>query len=308
MKEARESLKNGPAEESMAYRSTPDRLPSRASDVARERVRPDPLIDGAPVIRAWDAGSGDHGRAARDAEEGHTLMRDTAQHTGDPHLDSYVDKYRKWLRDGMIRNSSKVIPVRASLEAVQWILPAEQTLTYLRKAGRIALADCACRVHYGRCDRPTRVCLLFDDAAERAVGMDGARRVSAEEAERTIQVADEAGLVHMALYASQDRPFAVCNCCSCCCHDLQLLLRHGRADLTVRSDYVAETDAEECVQCGRCVERCTFGARTIERGRLAYDPAACYGCGLCVSACPANATSMTLRSDAHAGHERGRLS
>jgi ferredoxin len=234
-------------------------------------------------------------------------MRDTAQHTGDPYLDNYVDKYRKWLLGGMIHNSSKVIPVRVSLEAIQRILPSEQTITYLREAGRLALTDCACRVHYGRCDKPTRVCLLFDDAAERALGTDGARGISAEEAERTIQIADEAGLVHMTLYAPQDRPFAVCNCCSCCCHDLQLLIRHGRADLTVRSDYAAETNADECVQCGRCVERCMFGARRIEGGKLAYDPATCYGCGLCVSVCPTDATSMTLRGDALAGRGGGRL-
>ncbi len=236
------------------------------------------------------------------------MTKDTAQHTGDPYLDAYVDKYHKWLRDGMIRNSSKVIPVRASLGAIQWILPSEQTITYLRQAEKIALTDCGCRVHYGRCDKPTHVCLLFDDAANQAVAMRGARLVSAEEAEKVIQVADEAGLVHMTLYAPQDRPFAVCNCCVCCCHDLQLLLHHGRTDLTVRSDYVAETDAEACVNCGQCVDRCMFGARRIEGEKLVYNETACYGCGLCVSVCPTSATSMTLRSDASVRPEDANLS
>jgi len=217
--------------------------------------------------------------------------------TGDSYLDSYVVKYQKWLSEGMIGNASKVLPVRTALEAKQWILPTEQTITYLRQAEKIALTDCACRVHYGRCDKPTRVCLLFDETAEQAVAMKGADLVSAREAEKTIQVADEAGLVHMTLYARQDRPFAICNCCSCCCHDLQLLLRHGRVNLTLRSDYVAVTNAEKCVECGQCSERCMFGARRIEGGKLVRDASACYGCGLCVSVCPTGATTMVLRED-----------
>ena len=226
------------------------------------------------------------------------MTRRTERHTGDSYLDSYVDKYEEWLLDGMVRNTSKVIPVRVSLDAVQWILPSEQTITYLREAEKIALTDCGCRVHYARCDKPTHVCLLFDNAADMAIEMKGARLVSAEEAEKVIQVADEAGLVHMTLYAPGDKPFAVCNCCSCCCHDLQLLLRHGRTDLTLRSDYVAETDAEACMNCGKCVDRCMFGARRIEDGKLVYNESQCYGCGLCVSVCPTSATSMTPRQTA----------
>ena len=233
----------------------------------------------------------------KNAKEDDDTMKPTEEHTGDPHLGGCVGKYAEWLLEGAVRNTSKVIPVRTSLGGVQWILPSEQTISYLRRARKIALTDCACRVHYGRCAGPIRVCLLFDDAAEKAVAMDGARFVLAEEAEEVIQVADQVGLVHMTLHAPQERVFAVCNCCRCCCHDPQLLLRYGRTDLTVRSDDVAATIVEACVDCGRCVGRCTFGARRIEDGRLVYNETACYGCGLCVSVCPTGATSMNPRRD-----------
>jgi len=234
----------------------------------------------------------------RDVREGCDMRNNTARHTGDPYLDAYVNKYHHWMHHGMIRHSSKVIPIRVSLESVPWILPSEQTITYLREAEMIALTDCGCRVHYGRCDRPVRVCLMLDAAADEAIATGGACPISADEAESVIQVADQTGLVHLTLYAPIHRPFAVCNCCSCCCHDLQLLVRHGRGDLTVRSDYSAVTDAEACIHCGRCLERCMFGARRIERGKLECSPAACYGCGLCVSSCPTGAVSMALRPDA----------
>jgi len=138
----------------------------------------------------------------------------SARHTGDEYLDGCVDKYEEWLLDGMVRNTSKVVPVRVSLGAVQWILPSEQTITYLRQAERIALTDCGCRAHYRRCEKPIHVCLLLDEAAEKSVQMGGGEFISPEEAEKVIQVADEVGLVHMTLYAPGNRVFAVCNCCS----------------------------------------------------------------------------------------------
>ena len=43
--------------------------------------------------------------------------------------------------------------------------------------------------------------------AEQAVEMNGEKWISAERAEEVIQIADEAGLVHMTLYAPKDRPY-----------------------------------------------------------------------------------------------------
>ncbi len=74
-----------------------------------------------------------------------------------------------------------------------------------------------------------------------------------------------------------------------------LILNYNRRDLVARSDYIAVTDQKRCTGCGRCIERCLFGARTLCDDVIEFDAGACLGCGLCVSVCPEKATVMKER-------------
>lgn len=213
----------------------------------------------------------------------------------DEYLKGYVDKYEDWRKSGSFTHSSRVIPVQKSFTPKQWVLPVEQVLQILEKARSFALTDCICRTHYNRCDKPRDVCLLLDDLADKAVLSGKARWLTITEACERLHGAERSGLVHMALYMPGNKIYALCSCCACCCHDLQLLLRFNRKDLVCRSDYVAETDPDRCNSCTLCIHRCVFGARKIENGVCTYDPDLCLGCGLCVSICPENATIMKKR-------------
>jgi len=215
----------------------------------------------------------------------------------DPWLEERLSLYDRWLQERRIPVSSKVVPVRESLETRQWVLPTERVLDLIRNARSCALIDCDCRSHYQRCDNPLETCFMLNDAADAYLENGEGRRVSLEEAEEVLRNADERGLVHLTIYNPHQHVYAVCCCCSCCCHDLQFLKLHGRSDMIARSEYVAETDADRCVHCGDCVARCVFGARVWEGGVMIYDAAACYGCGLCVSVCPAEATTMLRREE-----------
>jgi len=213
----------------------------------------------------------------------------------DEFLKTFADRYGRWRGGGDFPFSSKIIPVREAFVAQQWVLPGDQVMQVVSDARSIALADCVCRTHYARCDRPRDLCLLIDDAADHAMERGRARRITLSEASGVLQKADEHGLVHMTLFMPGRKIYALCSCCSCCCHDLQLLLDYRRRDLVARSDYVAVTDRERCTNCGLCIERCIFGARSMQNGVVEHDARSCLGCGLCVSACPERATEMKER-------------
>ena len=213
----------------------------------------------------------------------------------DPFIEERLTRSDRWVREGRIPFSSKVVPVRESLAVQQWILPTEQVLGFLRNARSFVLIDCECRSHYQRCDNPVETCFLINDAADAYLERRIGRQVSLEEAEEILRYANERGLVHLTIYNPRQYVYAVCSCCTCCCHDLQFLKVHGRGDLIAHSEYVAQTDMESCLHCGDCIERCVFGARVWENDRMHYDPTACYGCGLCVTGCPAQATTMKRR-------------
>lgn len=213
----------------------------------------------------------------------------------DTFLEGRLVRYDAWVQEGKVPFSSKVIPVGESLEAQQWVMPTEQVVEILRNARSFAVTKCVCRSHYQRCDHPLEVCLLINDAADRYVAEDRGRRLSLEEATEKLCQANERGLVHLTMYNPDQYVYAVCSCCSCCCHDIQFLRWHGRSDLIAYSEYVASTDMEACTHCGVCVERCVFDARTWQDGLMTYGADACYGCGLCVTVCPEDAIGMERR-------------
>lgn len=210
----------------------------------------------------------------------------------DPFLKKRLDRYDEWLRREKISCSSKIIPVAEAFTAKQWVLPSKQAKAILGKARSIALTDCECRVHYKRCDNPVEVCLLLDEAGDKLVENGSARHITREEAEAVLRKTEESGLVHLCLYMPEKKIYAVCSCCSCCCHEFQIVKHYRRQRCMVRSDYVAETGVEACMNCGVCAERCLFEARTFSNGRMSFHPALCTGCGLCVSTCPAECITL----------------
>lgn len=210
----------------------------------------------------------------------------------DSFLEDRLTCYDMWLRQDLIRVSSKVVPVNESLKAKQWVLPTEQAFEILWNSRSFSLTQCLCRSHYKRCNNPLDVCLMLNDAADRYVKEGRAQYISLEEAKAVLNQANARGLVHLTLYNPDHNVYALCSCCSCCCHDLQLLKSYGREDLIARSDYIARTDSIKCTDCGTCIERCVFEARIWANDRLKCSTDKCYGCGLCVTVCPVDAIVM----------------
>ena len=245
----------------------------------------------------------------------------------DEYFQEKLQKYDRWMREGKIPHSAKVVPVGEAFGGGQWVLPTQQALEILRNARGFAVADCACRSHYRRCKNPVETCLVINDVADQFVAAGNARRLSLDEAAAVLRLADHHGLVHLSVYNPEQYVWAVCSCCRCCCNQLRFLLLGGRDDLVVRADYVARLDGARCAGCAGmpCVGRCPFGAHGRERGgggegggaggggggggaggggggggaggswRHVFAAGRCYGCGLCVTTCPRDAVRLAPR-------------
>ncbi len=214
----------------------------------------------------------------------------------DSYLTKYSNRYDKWFQEGKVSFTSKVIPIEKSLDAKQWVIPTQQAISILDKANSFALTECACRVNY-QCDKPKEVCFLLNDVADKAVEKSEARRVDKNEAIKVLQIASKAGLVHLSLYRPGQEVFALCNCCSCCCHDLQLLIKYKRTELVVHSEFMAVTDSDLCIECGLCTQTCPFNARDLTDKGLSFDADHCYGCGVCIPICSEKAIEMRKRNE-----------
>ena len=213
----------------------------------------------------------------------------------DEFLKSYIDKYDRWFSENRISYSSRVIPVKESLEGVKHMIPTIQARDILAQARVITIADCLCRSRYKNCDRPREVCFILNGAGEQWIEKGLSKKINLDQAGSVLKKANQSGLVHMTLYRPDHKVFALCSCCSCCCHDLQLVLGYGKDYIMLKSDYIARSLPEECLHCGQCVDRCQFNARQMTESGMVYDPEKCSGCGLCITPCPGNAIEMNRR-------------
>ncbi|MGD2135735.1 MAG: 4Fe-4S binding protein [Gemmatimonadales bacterium] len=163
----------------------------------------------------------------------------------------------------------------------------------LDRAPSIVVLECPCRHARAEPCRPTDVCMLVgggDFALEHHPGR--ARRISQQEALDLLEAEHRRGHVHTAYFkdACDDRFYAICNCCRCCCGGLEAMVEHG-VPMVASSGYVAQVDEGTCIACGDCEEVCPFGAVTLGQ-RAQVDWERCMGCGVCEGQCETGAIAL----------------
>ena len=172
------------------------------------------------------------------------------------------------------------------------IVTTDEALDIINKAYLRVLIPCSCRLTFQNCQKPVNTCIILNSSAEEQLARGLGQSITVAEGEEILAIANREGLVHMTISAPDQLEYALCSCCSCCCHDLQALLKYERTKWVQKAAMVAVDNPEKCIQCYKCVDRCVFQARQERNEELIYEPRFCYGCGLCVPACPSGAIGM----------------
>ena len=196
--------------------------------------------------------------------------------------------------------SAVAVPVNVEIEAKQRVLDLSEVEKILMGSENIFLQDCGCRKLHHNCDSPLDTCLAVNVGSDYAEKWpdNRSRKVNVEEALDALRRSHEAGLVHMAyVFKGEEKPQLICSCCTCCCHTLGGIVGHGITPQVLTSKLIAVDDESRCIECGKCVERCVLGARSIDDGKKRYDKMRCFGCGLCVSTCPEGAIKLVERKE-----------
>ncbi len=196
----------------------------------------------------------------------------------------------------------KVIPIEETIETDTVLLPYQNLKQSIKNARIISVAECICRKE-GKLvqsdhneDHPMETCLSFGAAAEYYIENDIGREITADEAIKIIDEADEAGLVHAG--ANKTHLSNICNCCPCCCGLMRGITQFGldkHKFMNALFESIIEKDL--CIGCNACVERCPVGAISLEEDFAVVDRNRCLGCGLCHRTCPEEAIILQLRED-----------
>jgi len=191
----------------------------------------------------------------------------------------------------------RTIPIAESVTQDLAILPYEQVSRLVDAHDRFAVSDCICRkaaaMHDSACDAPLESCLHFGDFADYAVRVGMARNFDKAEVTEILGRADKADLVLQP--TNSEVVSAICCCCGCCCGILYGLQRQEKPAEAVQNAFIAQFDAESCIGCMTCLDRCQMDAISDDCDIVAFNADRCIGCGLCVSTCPSGALTLVRK-------------
>ncbi len=173
---------------------------------------------------------------------------------------------------------------------VDRILTLKEALEKIDQADRqIWLNQCDCRSLTGDCGKPLGTCLTLRSGINTLAHRGWSRPLTKEQAKQVVRMANRAGLVQTANLNG------MCNCCGDCCYLFRAQRARHSEGVWPRTDFIASFRKSRCIACGRCVKRCNFGAFTMGKDGISYDPGLCRGCGLCVETCPKAAITLKRR-------------
>ncbi len=184
------------------------------------------------------------------------------------------------------------------------VLLLDEALEMVEAATDHVVVPCDCRAIVMACNRPLESCIRLDEGARSALEQGHGRRLTKDEMKALVIELDRAGLMHTGLRNWKERGevYHLCNCCACDCYPIRAGVKLGMSQQWPRAHHVADRDLSKCHMCGKCAQRCHFGAfyrdgtKVLVKGKkakhVAFDASKCWGCGLCATTCPEEAITM----------------
>ncbi len=191
----------------------------------------------------------------------------------------------------------RTIPVHETIPVTSAVLPYERAEEIIRANTVFAVRNCVCRQEHHlldhQCGKPLETCLSFGNAAANTAKSGKGRLISQEEALAVLKTAERHALVLQP--ANSQNPAFLCACCGCCCGVLRNIKHHAKPADLVANAFIANYDADLCIECGACLDRCQMEALTQPQGTMSFNVDRCIGCGLCVSECPTGAMTLVRK-------------
>jgi Pyruvate/2-oxoacid:ferredoxin oxidoreductase delta subunit len=192
-----------------------------------------------------------------------------------------------------------VVPVRGSVKP-ELLEPHHDIDAHFKRHERFLVIDCVCKreqeLEKGHsCSLPMKRCGFVGLPPQTPLSENV---LSAEAASALLSELAQLGHVHLAFYGftmSAESPQFVgtCCCCGCCCGVLRGTTHLGLQEAAQRSNFRAFIDADACIACGVCLQRCPVDAISDdEMGKSRVERAKCIGCGVCVIGCETTAIEM----------------
>jgi len=213
-----------------------------------------------------------------------------------------MNEYIPFLFEAMIRIKTqqlRTIPIGASLEGQNSIMPYEDARQLLERQRKILVAPCICRTEHtmiGKgCGKLKEACLVFSSAAAFYEKNGIGRVITKEEALSILSQAEKQGLVLQP--SNAQRILNICLCCGDCCQVLKSIKRQPKPAEFVHSNYYAAVRSEDCIGCKLCLDRCQMDAIRMKDGVAEIETNRCIGCGLCVTTCGAQAIKLIRKSE-----------
>jgi Pyruvate/2-oxoacid:ferredoxin oxidoreductase delta subunit len=220
----------------------------------------------------------------------------------DKNFDIYtMGIFNKYILKG--RWGGKVVPLNKNIDADTKFLPTQEIIEIVKRSNTVGIGWCYCRAvqrKYNKpnCDNPMYTCIHLSFGTslyEIPYKSYKLKEVSKKEIYQLLEESDNRGLIHQLIYFPNPQfYYIICNCCPCCCVVLNKFLEKGSPQM-IKSEFIATTDYEKCINCGECEKWCYFGARKIKSDTLSFESIRCYGCGICVSKCPEKAIILTRK-------------